>query len=378
MNRSLLGIQILVASLSVVAFGNEGSLFPKFSWDRVPVYIHFGDNGGLTDEEVKFVASHTNFVCLEKAHGMRVHGSSEKGIFADTIRLKAANPDLKLIYYWNTFLDYSMFNAHEVYEQHPEWWLKTLDGSLDKKNGSLKRYDLSNPDVREWWSDEVKKAVINGPCDGVFADAFPQIASPANIDLWGQEKYDAIQAGLVETLKLTREKIGKDNIIMFNGIRNTDSLNLGMDYLPYTDAATMEHFGHFHSTSKESMAQDMADMIAAGKRGKMVVMKGWPGFDFTQGEIRDVPYKTLLTRARDKITFPLACFLIAAQEHSYFCYTWGYRDNHGSLDWYDEFDKPLGTPKGDAIRRGWTYNRSFQHAEVWVNIESREAKIDWK
>jgi hypothetical protein len=359
------------------AFGQSEKAFPEFSWETVPVYIHFGDNAGLTDEEVRFVASHSNLVCLEKAHGMEVHGSSEKGILHDAVRLKAVNPKLKLIYYWNTFLDYPMYDAHQVYEQHPEWWLRTLDGSLDKKQGNLKRYDLSNLEVREWWTEEVYKAVIDGPCDGVFADAFPQIASPVNIKLWGQEKFEAIQQGLIETLKLTREKIGSDNIIMFNGIRNTDTLRLGMEYLDYTDAATMEHFDHFFSTSKESLSHDIEDMIAAGKQGKMVVMKGWPGFNWTEKSIRNIPYEILLEKARRNITFPLACFLIAAQEHSYFCYSWGYRDGHGSLDWYDEFDKPLGAPKGDAVRKGWTYTRSFEHAEVWVNLEIKTARIDW-
>ncbi len=377
MRKQILIITLCFIAASVIAKGSEINLFPKFSWDTVPVYIHFGDNGGLTDEEVGFVASHTNLVCLEKAHGMEVHGSTEKGILYDTVRLKAANPNLKVIYYWNTFLDYPMFEAHQVYEQRPEWWLKTRDGSLDKKNGRIKRYDLSNPAVREWWTEEVKKAVVDGPCDGVFADAFPQIASTANIKLWGQEKYDAIELGLIETLKLTREKIGGSKIIMYNGIRNTDTLHFGLDYLDYADAATIEHFGHFASMSKESMARDIEDMIAAGKRGKMVVMKGWPGFNFTQREIRTVPYETLLARAKKNITFPLACFLIAAQKHSYFCYTWGYRENHGSLDWYDEFDKPLGPPQSDAVREGWVLTRTFQHAKAWVNLDTREARIDW-
>ncbi len=378
MIRLIAGIPILVISISTLIIGNVSAAYPKFSWDTVPVYIHFGANEGLSDDEIAFVAARTNLVCLEKAHGVDVHGSTEKGIFADSLRLKAINPDLKLIYYWNTFLDYPMFDAHQVYEQQPQWWLKTLDGSPDMKNGRLKRYDLSNPEVREWWTEEVKKAVVDGPCDGVFADAFPQIASPANIKIWGQEKYDAIQEGLIETLKLTRKKIGADPIIMFNGIRNTDSLNLGMSYLPYTDAATIEHFGHFQSTSKESMAQDIEDMITAGKQGKLVVLKGWPGFDFTQPGIRDVPYETLLTHARENITFPLACFLIAAQKHSYFCYTWGYREKDGSLDWYDEFDRKLGPPKEDAFRKGWGFTRSYEFAEIWVDLESKSAKIDWK
>jgi len=51
---------------------------PKFSWNTVPVYIHVGKNDGLTDEEVEFVATHSDFVCLEKSHGSSKHGSTEK------------------------------------------------------------------------------------------------------------------------------------------------------------------------------------------------------------------------------------------------------------------------------------------------------------
>lgn len=45
---------------------------------------------------------------------------------------------------------------------------------------------------------------------------------------------------------------------------------------------------------------------------------------------------------------------------------------------YPEFDKPLGEPKGDATRGGWTYTREFEHASVVVDLEKKTAKIDWK
>ncbi len=351
---------------------------PEFSWDTVPVYIHVGKSSGFTDEEIEFVATHSIFVCLEKGHGMLPHGSTEKGIEHDAARLKKINPKMKVIYYWNTFLDYSMYDAHRVYESHPEWWLKTLDGSLDTKRRSLKRYDLSNPDVQEWWANEVKKAVVDGSCDGVFMDAFPQITAPANIELWGEEKYNAILDGLIKTIELTREKIAVDNIIMYNGIRNTNTLHFGMQYLDITDAAKIEHFDQFQSRDKENVALDIEMMIEAGKRGKIVCMKGWPGFNWLERDlIRNTPYEELLARARKNITFPLACFLVAAQPYSYFCYSWGYRENYGSLDWYPEFAKPLGAPKGDAVKDGWQYSREFEGCKVWVNLETREARIDW-
>ena len=370
---------LILAVLSPALFGqNSSDKYPKFNWDRIPVYIHFGDNDGLTDEELEFVAKHSDFVCFEKGHGINVHGSSEKGIEADAAKLKKINPDLKVIYYWNTFLDYSMYDAHEVYAQHPEWWLRKLDGTLDKKRGDLMRYDLSNPEVREWWTEEVKKAVVDGSCDGVFMDAFPQITSPANIELWGQEKYDAMQEGLLKTIELTREKIGPNNLIVYNGIRNTNELHYGMQFLDITDASTMEHFDQFFSRDKENVALDMENMMEAGKQGQIVIMKGWPGFNWTEKEKMKQSHEELLKEARENITYPLACFLVAAQPYSYFCYSWGYRDQHGSLDSYPELYKAPGEPLAQAVRKGWEYTRDFEHCKVWVNVETKQATIDWK
>lgn len=380
MHRSILFITsfLMVHSVFSGQPDKTNAAYPDFSWDTVPVYIHYGNPNGYTDEAIEFIASHSNFVCMEKTQGVNSQGSVEKGQIHDAKRLKAANPDIKILFYWNTFLDYSGYDAHQIYQSHPEWWLRKLDGELDFKTGQLKRYDLSNPEVREWWTDVLKDPVLDGPCDGVFMDAFPQIASPANKRLWGEEKFAAIQQGLLDTLALTREKIGPNGIIMYNGIRNTDTLNFGPQYLEHADAATIEHFGYFHSASPESMAQDMADMMAAGKQGKIVVCKGWPGFAWIDREQMRLPHEQLLAQARKNITFPLACFLVAAQPHSYFCYTWGYQQPHGSLDWYPEFDKPLGKPLADAKVNGFQYSREFEHCSVSVNLETKEASINWK
>lgn len=60
------------------------------------------------------------------------------------------------------------------------------------------------------------------------------------------------------------------------------------------------------------------------------------------------PRAELLQLARERITFPLACYLVAAETNVYFCYTWGYCEMHGTVDWYPEFDNPLGPPLGAA------------------------------
>jgi len=369
----LILLLISVSSFSI-AFSQK---MPEFSWDKVPVYIHFGKNAGMTEAEIAFVATHSSLVSLEKGHGSNRHGSTELGIEADAVALKLVNPHIKVMYYWNGFLDYNSYEAHKVYAQHPEWWLHNADGTLDEKNPGLMRYDLSNEEVQNWWSDEAQRAVINGSCDGVFLDAVPQITTTRNIAQWGQTKYDAILAGLDSVMVKTRRKIGNENIILYNGIRNTPTLHTGMDQLHLADAVCVEHFTHFASAEKEQIAQDIENIISAGKQGKIVTVKGWPSFDFTQSYIRTRTYEQLLQQARDEITFSLACYLIAAQEYSYFCYSWGYREGHGSLDWYDEFDRSLGAPEGDYVKEGWLYTRHFEFCDVSVNLETKEAKVDF-
>ncbi len=130
--------------------------------------------------------------------------------------------------------------------------------------------------------------------------------------------------------------------------------------------AKVESFTIIRSRSKEAIARDIEAIQKSGRMGKIVVVKGWPDPDFTwlNTEKLKLSPDRLAEEARRKITFTLACFLAAAQEYSYFAYSWGWRAEHGSLIDYPEYHKPLGRPKGDAARNGWIYTRSFEHASV--------------
>ena len=46
-------------------------------------------------------------------------------------------------------------------------------------------------------------------------------------------------------------------------------------------------------------------------------------------------------------------------------------------DAYAEFDRPLGPPKADAKWQGLTATREFAHASVWVDLSTKQARIDW-
>jgi len=377
--RSVFGTLVACSFLfDSSALANEAR-YPEFSWDTVPIAFHFGKSSGLmTPQEAEFVASRSNFICLEKGHASKTLGGTEAGIEAEARRLKQLNPKMKVIFYWNTLLDYPMYRAHEEYAKHPEWWLRTQDGKLDLKKGRLMRYDLSNSEVRNWWTDVAADAVIRGSADGVFMDAFPQVTSPANRRIWGNKKYEAIQQGLEDIVRETRRKIGDDKLIVYNGIRSTPHWNAGFAYPDHIDAAMIEHFGYFQSASKEAMLRDILEMERAGKAGKIVVLKGWSGFTFVDHEAMKRPLEEKRKIASESILFPLACFLAGAQENCYFIYNWGYRIENGCLEWYPEFDRPLGEPLAEMARDAWKLSREYKHASVRVDLESRQAEIDWR
>lgn len=373
---------VLMACGHATAAENGGR--PEFSWDTVPVYIHFGKSSGpLTEEELQFVARTSNFVCLEKGHGVRRFGSTEKGIAHDAKRLKALNSKMKVLFYWNGFLNYPLYDACKEFRKHPDWIFRDKQGNPLYKVRTLEQYNLLNADFRRWWASIAAKAVSEYGCDGIFMDAVNQ----AKRSLWMQNGWSKgnehlLTRAVTDMMQLANKRMGDDAILLYNGLRTLarGGKTTGQEYLPHADGATVEHFGAFQSRKKESVARDIEAIIRAGNAGKIVVVKGWPDpqFNWLNRTKMRLPPQQLAEEARDKIAFPLACFLVAAQRDSYFCYSWGYREQHGSLVDYPEFHKPLGKPKGDATRNGSIYTRSFEHVDVWLDVSKRTAKLDWK
>lgn len=367
---SLLVLQLLVAATSLQAADN----LPPFSWDRVPVYAHVGKvSDDFTPEQLDFLAEHFDFITIEKHQASHKHGSTEAG-FAVAIReIKMRNPDAKVLFYWNASLDSSSSRGvYKAMETFPaDGFLKDDEGKIVMRRKTVPNYDLTRKDVREWWSDAAAKAVEEYGADGIFADAMGQDEAKGLDD----EKLAALVAARVELLEETRTKIGPDKLIIYNGLLKDDPQQL----LRSADGAMIESFGHpKYGDSKEHLTASFEATRAAANDGKIVLLKGWPGFTFRDKEAMKKPRAELARLAKENITLPLAWFLIAAEENSYFCYTWGYREMHGTLDWYPEFDKPLGPPKGNAVRDGSTYRREFEHATVFVDLENKAGNIEWK
>ena len=381
MKRVAARLFALLFATCMSAHAAEG--YPAFSWDRVPVYAHFGYDPALKPEQYDFLAKHFSLVSFA-AGGMRAE--VEKGIAKGAAEIKKRNPSVKVLFYFAGDILHSPFTLSN--ESFPKDGFiekpsvrKVTHPKTGKQTEQVRHYfDKSKPVMREWWAGIAEKAVKEYGCDGIFADGLASFGH----NLVTREKEAAIREGIKTMSKLAKEKMGPKGLLLFNPLHGEEN----SEYLPVTDGAMIDNFDRtmfLKDADKEPgakdldmMAGDIEAMIKASKAGKIIIFKAWPGFHQKDKELMKRPHEELVKIAARNITFPLASFLIAAGPNCYFQYTWGWSSDNGTFDWYPEFDKPLGAPKGDAKRDGFKYTREFEHASVFVDLETKTGRIDWK
>jgi hypothetical protein len=361
--------------------------FPPFSWDTVPIYKMFGDTAGLKDDEVQFIASTSDFVCLEKGHGRKKHGAAEIGQKIDIKKLKAANPKIKALMYFNASILWpnttyvrELFDLTETDNPY-QASLKTeyADFSLLKNNepyfkGTENSHyffvNIANPNYQKWWIDSATKGINFTGADGIFIDAFwiPGYLMKSN-NLTDEDQHDAVDKILTEL----KEKIGPEKIILIN-----TSGTSGPKFT-HGDGFMFENYDAKNLTTKKIIShwEIMKTIHDAGKFSVWRIGVNATG-DFEEQDEK-VSRQEWEERSKELATFWTAAFLIGAQEYSYFQYGWGFQlKDGGALVDYPEFRKALGPPKGEYWNpRDLIFARRFQHADVAVDLETRTSKIIW-
>ena len=379
-----LGMIFLIVITASSAMGQEPARngLPPFNWDRVPVSVHFGIGEGLTPEQYDFIAEHFNFITLTAGPLPRNSKGSAELYTAEAARaIKKRNPKAKVLFYWAS--DKPKHQSRISNAAYPGEYIIQTQKRNGQKDRIIKWFDLSRKDVQTWWSDAAAAAVHKYACDGIFVDGATAGTPGGPLSrVVGKQKAAAMDKAVFAMLKEAKRKMGPDKLIIFNPLHGHDGnrAQLGQEYLPVTDGAMVDDFDRLRAQSKEYMANTIKTMRAAAKEGKVIIFKGWPRFlaAWRAGKMKNKPHDEVLLTAQKEIMFPLACFLVGAEPNCYFCYSWGWTAKDGSLDWYPQFDKPLGPPKGDAVQKGWTFQREFEHASVFVDLENRTAKIDWR
>ncbi|MDQ8179564.1 putative glycoside hydrolase [Pelagicoccus sp. SDUM812005] len=358
-------------------------IFPKFTWDTTPVYYMFGDKERvLTPEEIEFIAERTDFLCIEKSHGLGELGAAELGAKHDAAAFKAANPDMTVLFYFNStyawpYTSYNKDFTRERIDSNAKLKSFLLEdpktGELGRQHGSVYMFDILNPEFREWWVETVARGVEDSGTDGVFIDQMH-----GNVRL-RRDKAEEIARHMGDMMAELKARIGPDKILLGNNANNKDARFV----YPVCDALMFENYADVRS-SKENLLVEWGDMLRNAQEGKVTVFRlgvEGHGRGFLRTISREKKHEIMPALSQDKLEFALACYLIGAQPYSYFMYSWGWTLDDGALVDYPELRKPLGPPQGPYRRTnpdGWEFTREFEHASVWVNTETRKAKITWR
>ncbi len=347
--------------------------YPEFTWERTPRYFMFGDKSRLlSPEQVAYISEQTGFICIEKSHGMKPLGFAELGAKHEAAAFKAVNPEAKVLFYFNAayawpYTSYNQKFTEEGLEANPR--LKEVlvthpkTGELATRFGAY-CYDVLNPFFRRWWVNTVAEAVEASGCDGAFIDQMH-----GNVD-FRKDQADAIQRAMGELMAELKQALGADKILLAN---NAYSESARYVY-PVSDAIMFENYARVRS-SKESLLAEWDDMLRIAKDGKISVFRMG-----VEGTWRGNMQPNMPELSKEKLEFAHACYLIGAQPYSYFLYSWGWKLASGALVDYPELRRPIGVPKGPYQRStpdDWEFTREFEQVSVWVNTETREAKLTW-
>jgi hypothetical protein len=357
--------------------------YPKFSWDTTPMYYMFGDQTRvLFPEEVEHIAERTDFICIEKSHGLEQLGAAELGAKHEVAAFKKVKPDMKVLFYFNSayawpFTSYNKDFTQNNIDQHPELKKFLI---IDPETNELAHrrntffFDVLNPEFRDWWVNTVAKGVEFSGADGAFIDQMHGFVRLR------KDKNDEVQKAMGDMMTALKTKLGPDKILLGNNAHD----KLSQYVFPAVDAIMIEHYKE-ELLNKENLLKDWDNMLRIAKAGKMSIFRVGVEVDpivkekdYYKGSKRNEKLGIL---SKERLEYYQACYLIGAQPYSYFQYGWGWRLSTGSLLDYPELKKPLGVPKGPYTRTtpdGWEFSREFEHASVWVNTETGKAKISWK
>ena len=358
--------------------------FPEFSWDRIPLYMHIRKEKAYTDKEIDYLARFP-LITFEKANGHKQFGSVEEGTLMAARAVKKVNPNAKILYYRNVIVHYGSYDANERLAQIPGALLKDERGNTKLVRGRVEAYDLSDPDLRDWWVETCRSMTSDPAIDGIFLDGNIKALEPGYLAREiGREKKRQTMDGYHVMMKQTREAIGPDKLMIANVLRARFQ-DAGLEYMHYFDGSYLEGFFHNVGTAsyEEYVAKGIDAMQKAARQGKVIAFTtglalpentSTIGIDEAHAKVKSDE------QARAALAYPLAIFLIVAEKYSYFRVHEGYSANEGDrwMRWFPEYDKPLGPPSGPAVRQGLLYTRTFQHADVYLDIGQRQGKITWK
>ena len=361
---------------------------PEFSWDTMPLYMHVRKSTAFTNKEIKYLAKFP-LITLEKTTGNKTFGSTEKGTFAAAKAIKKINPNTKILYYKNVVINWGSYKEDELFlKENPQAYLfNTSSEKVFMPNGRTGFFDISQEYVRDYWLNHIKKITKNSSIDGVFMDANIKALVPSFFkSKVGVEKQKAVKTGYLSMMTALKSQLGYDNLLIANMIRvRPEFEDSGREFLKYFDGSYLEGFdkGGFGMTYEDYLAKGIEAVQKSAREGKVIAMSIGLGKSLkgASSGIDDIRASLEINENTNKhLDYLLAIFLICAEKYSYVYPHDGYNSNTSAtwLKTFSQYEKPLGKPLSFATREGYIYTRKFEHLDVWLDIENKTAKLNWK
>jgi acetyl esterase/lipase len=362
---------------------------PSFSWDTLPLYAHVRKTDAFSAEELKYLATFP-LLTFEKTTGSGAYGSTDAGTIKAAEAVKQIDPATKVLFYRNVIVHYGGYSFDRQLDEIAQPFLINRQGSDKVIRGRISAYDLSNERVRNWWVDSMATVCSHDSIDGLFLDGNVKVLTTFMERELPDGKKDNVIKGFNQMMRDTREKLGKDKLMIANILRARFDEG-GLEFMDYFDGSYLEGFEHAVGASSKAdyIAKGIETVQTAARQGKIIALtlniansSLGDDVDEQRGELED-----FASVSQERLDYCIALFLVMAERHSYLCIHDGYDMNpvgkQGSasklwLKTFPEYNKPLGPPAGPAQRQGFRYSREFAHASVVLDIESGKGVVTWK
>lgn len=257
---------------------------------------------------------------------------------------RAINPDIVILAYvptvsWNHAYWNDPLHDRMRDDIDPSWWLRDSRGNAVSIWPNTSALDLNSE-----WTDYLAEFVdddmmASGLWDGIFYDEV------MDRDDW--------KDGYAHLFAATREKLGRDAIIITNGSSSGT-------FAPHVNGRMFESFPSTGtSLSGWNAARQDYDSLSERVGHDPVVV---------------VNVNTENTGANSdfqRMRFGLATTLLG---DGYFSFDYG-TENHAQLWAYDEYDVSLGDPKGSAEESDGVWTREYQRGKVVANPTGEERLV---
>lgn len=364
---------------------------PAPLWATVPRGTCIWKNKPFTEQDVAAIAKYS-FVQTMIPNGIPWRRVTDN--FNIALEIKKHNPEATVIGYKNIVVHYDWHANPEIFDGHPDWFIYDKQDKLAKHNNRRPVHDLRKPAMRQWWVEDVHRLLGTPGFDGILIDAITKVYYYAPIlEALSDKEHEDYVNSFHAMMRQTRKRCEGQGLLIANCLRAAHE-DAGLAILrKYYDGSYLESFespmslpGQPKLSREEWIARGIEAVQCATVEGKLIFLTLFPG-DYNPNDVADIKTKGEKGEAidYDKLysdrEYKLALFLICAGERSYF----GYQYSRNAADdrrlWdpdFPEYHKPLGPPKGPAVKNGYTYTREFQHAGVRLDLVKREGRITWR